>query len=147
MTQSTPEVPATYGEQIALLRNSTGWRRLLAYLGLVYLATPFLLGFIFLMMLMPLTLALARLATIYTPAYRLVGRMLGVQHLPERLAPPSLLLIGYSIVYILFWLVVASVCARLLFYSGFCNQNVVCLAGTQLFFKQPAPIVWRSLCP
>ncbi len=137
MTQTGAELPTAYNDQIALLRHTEGWRRLFVYLVFLLLATPFLLGFIFLMALFPLGLAFVRIAALYTPAYHLLGRMLGVHGLPERLAKPPLWFAIYSVVYILFWLGVALICIRLLFYSGFCNQNLVCLAATRWLTGHP----------
>lgn len=135
MNETAAESPTAYNDQIALLRHTEGWRRLFGYIVFVFLATPFVLGFIFLMMLFPLALAFARVAALYTPAYHLLGRMLGAHGLPQRLAKPPLWFAIYSIVYILFWLGIAAICIRLLFSAGFCNQNLICLGATRLLFK------------
>ncbi len=129
-----PDFPSTWREQIALFATSRRWLRVVGYTAVAFVLTPVLLGFIFMMAFFPLTLVFMRLAMIYTPAYRLVGRILGVEPLPSRLARPPTLFILTSVVYILFGIAVAVVCIRLLFYSGFCDQNLVCLASTKFWF-------------
>lgn len=123
------EPPTSYKEQIALLRNAKGVLRLLGYLSLVYFLTVLFLGFIFMAMLLPLTLAFARLAVIFTPAYHLAGRIMGVKGLPARLASPPTWLTIYSIVWVLFQLGIAAILVRPLFFVGFCNQNLICISG------------------
>ncbi|HEX8990577.1 MAG TPA: hypothetical protein VF784_02770 [Anaerolineales bacterium] len=123
------EPPTSYRQQIVLLRNPKGWLRLLGYLSLVYFLTVLFLGFIFMAMLLPLTLAFARLAVIFTPAYHLAGRIMGVKGLPARLAIPPTWLTIYSIVWVLFQLGIAAILFRLLFFVGFCNQNLICISS------------------
>ncbi len=135
--QPPPDFPSTWREQLALLATSPRWRRVVGYLVLASLLTPVLLGFIFLMALFALALAFMRLAMVYTPAYMLVGRLLGVDPLPERLARPPLPFAIFSVVYILFWIAVAAVCIRLLFYSGFLNQNLIYLVSRMLLVRTP----------
>ncbi len=137
MNGASAEPPATYNEQIALLRNSKRWLRLFGYLGLIFLLTPVVLGFVFMMMLFPLSLAFARLAVVYTPAYRLMGRLLGVEKLPERLAKPPLWYAIYSAVYIFFWLALAALMVGLLFYMGFLNQNLLYVMGQYMLHRNP----------
>ncbi len=131
-----PDFPSTWREQLALLATSRRWLRVVVYLVLIFLLTPILLGFIFLMALFPLTLAFIRLAMIYTPAYRLVGRLLGVEQLPRRLARPPIQFRVFSVIYILFWIAVAAVCLGLLFYSGFLNQNLIYILSHTLLFRR-----------
>ncbi len=133
--EPSPEFPASWPEQLALLRNCSNWPRVIGYLALTFLLTPILLGFIFLMALFPLALAFMRLAMIYTPAYHLMGRLLGVGRLPERLAKPPAAFAAFSVIYISFWIVVAAVCIRLLFYSGFLDQNLIYIVGHTLLVK------------
>ncbi len=137
MNEPSAGPPTTYSEQIALLRNSKRWLRVFGYLGLIFLLTPVVLGFVFMMMLFPLSLAFARLAVVYTPAYHLMGRLLGVENLPQRLAKPPLWYAIYSAVYILFWLAVVAVMVRLLFSMGFLNQNLVYVMGQYLLHGSP----------
>ncbi len=96
---------------------------------LVYLLTPLFLGLIFMAMLFPLTLAFARLQVIFTPAYHLAGRIMGVKGLPARLASPPIWLTVYSITWVLFQLGLVAILVRLLFFVGFCNQNLICMLG------------------
>ncbi len=119
-----------------MLATSRRWLRVIGYAALAFVLTPVVLGFLFMMAFFPLTLAFMRLAMIYTPAYRLVGHMLGVEPLPGRLARPPTLFVLTSVAYILFGIAVAVVCVWLLFYSGFCDQNLVCLASTRLWFTR-----------
>ncbi len=119
--------PTTYREQVRLLRKSKRFLRLLAYLFLIYLLTPFLLGFAFALMLLPLTFAFVCLAVVFTAAYHILGRMLGVEGLPAKLAKPPTWLTIYSAAVVLFHLGLVAISLRLLFLLGFCHQNLVCL--------------------
>ena len=79
MIESLVEPPTTYREQIAILWPSKRGLRMLGYFALMYvLVSLFFLGLVFMTILFTLTLAFARLMFIFTPAYHLVGRMLGV---------------------------------------------------------------------
>ena len=127
--EPSAKTPTTYWEQIALLRNAKGLIRLLVYLAVIYFLTPFLLGLIFMAILFPLTLAVIRLAVVFPPAYHLAGRVMGVNGLPAHLAKPPTWYTIYSILYEALCLAVAAFFIRLLFFSGFCNQNPVCMLG------------------
>ena len=132
MADPSAEPPTSYKEQIALLRNPKGWLRLLGYLSLVYIVTALFFGLIFMAMLFPLTLAFARLEVIFTPAYHLAGRIMGVKGLPARLASPPSWLTIYFMVWVLLQLGLVAILVRLLFFVGFCNQNMICISGRLL---------------
>ena len=127
MIELAVEPPTTYREQIALLWNQKGLLRLLGYLAVVYFLTPIVLGLIFLAMLFPLTLALVRLTFVFTPVYHLAGRIMCVKGLPERLAKSPMWFLVYSIVWVVVMLAVVGFLVRMLFFSGFCNQNLICM--------------------
>jgi len=130
--ESSPQTPSTYKEQIALLQQSKGWLRLFGYLAALYLLTPILLGLVFMLMLFPLTVALFRLSLIFTPVYHLAGRIMGVKGLPERLARPPTCITVYSLVWAAVMLAIVAFCIRILFLTGFCNQNLICMFGPLL---------------
>ncbi len=117
---------------MALFRNSKGILRLLGFYALLYLLVTPVLGLLFAAMLFPLMLAFLRLSFVYTPAYHVMGRIMGVSGLPERLAKPSKWLGIYSWVYVIFWVAVALLFFWPLFMIGFCNQNVICFVGRWL---------------
>ncbi len=119
------EPPTSYKEQIALLRNSKGLLRLFGCFAVIYFLTTLFLGLIFMAMLFPLTLAFARLEVIFTPAYHLAGKIMGVQGLPAQLARPPSWLTIYSIVWIVFHLAIVAILIRLLFFAGYYNQNLI----------------------
>ncbi len=83
--QPAAHPPSTYPEQVALLRNAQG---LLAGLFIAYVLIPVTLGLVFILIMFPLTLALSRLILIWTPAYHLAGRAMGLNGLPDHLAKP-----------------------------------------------------------
>ncbi len=128
----SPEPPTSYKEQIALLRNAKGLSRIPGYVVLAYFLTTVFLGLIFMAMLLPLTLVLTRLAVIFTPAYRLYGRIVGMQGLPTRLAKPPTWLTIYSIVWVIFQLGIVAILVRLLFFVGFTDQNLIFIFGRLL---------------
>ncbi len=130
--QPANEPPTTYQEQMAMLFSGKGIVRLLGYLVLLHFLVLFFLGFVFLAILFPLTLAFARLALIYTPAYHLLGRIMGINGMPAHLSGPSKGLAIYSWVYTAFWVGVSLVFLRLVFFAGFCNQNFLCLLSRLL---------------
>ena len=132
MADMSAHSPTTYKEQIALLRNPKGWLRLLGYISLAYFLIGLFIGLLFMVMLFPLTLAFARLQFIFTPAYHLAGRIMGVKGLPERLARPPTWFTIYSIVWVVFQLAIVAMLVRLLFFAGFCNQNLICIFGHML---------------
>ncbi len=130
--QPVAEPPNTYREQIALLRPQTDQLKLYGYLALVYLLVLLFLGALFMAMLLPLTAAFRRLAYIFTPAYHLWGRMVGAKRLPVQLAKPPTSAAIYSSISVLIWLGLVAILVRAVFFIGFCNQNVICLAGRLL---------------
>lgn len=132
MSEPSAEPPITYKEQVALLGNSTRQMSLLGYVALLYFLTLLLLGGIFMAMLFPLTLAFVRLACIFTPAYHLLGQILGVKGLPARLATPPTWLTIYSIIWVLFHLGIVALLIRVIFFIGFCTQNLICIFGRML---------------
>lgn len=129
MIQPSAEPPTTYREQVALLQYPKGWLRLFGYLAIVYFLTPIVLGLVFMMMLFPLTLALVRLSFVWTPVYHFAGRIMGLKGLPEHLAKPPTWTTIYSLVWAIVTLVIVGFCIRILFFSGFCNQNLICMLG------------------
>lgn len=125
--QSSGQPPTTYREQVALLRDGHGLLRLLACLVFVYFLTPIILGFVFIMIMFPLTLALGRLIFVWTPAYHLAGRAMGLNGLPEHLAKAPGWFMLYSAAWVAVMLAIAGYFVRVLFSIGFCNQNLICL--------------------
>lgn len=132
VNQPAAEPPTTYQEQIALLRPHIGLAKLAGYLALVYLLTFVVLGAVFMAMLVPITGAFRRLAYISTAAYHLWGRMIGVKELPAQLAKPPIGVVIWSSIWIVAWLALVAILLRLVFFIGFCNQNVLCFAGRWL---------------
>ncbi len=124
--------PTTYPEQVALLRNAQGLLRLLAGLFVAYVLIPVTLGLVFILIMFPLTLALSRLILIWTPAYHLAGRAMGLNGLPDHLAKPPAWFILYSVVWVAVMLAMAGYFVYVLFSIGFCNQNLICLLAEHL---------------
>ena len=121
--------PTTYREQVRLLIYPKAWLRLVGYFAIVDVLTLIILGVIFMMILLPLTLALLRLSFVWTPLYHLAGRVMGLKGLPEHLAKPPTWFMIYSLAWALGMPATVAVCIRILFFSGFCNQNLICMLG------------------
>ncbi len=130
--QPANEPPTTYQEQMALLRGRTGSLKLFGYYALLHFLVMLIVGFVFTFMLMPLMLAFVLLASIFAPAYHLLGRMLGVKGLPVRLAKPPAGRVIWTWVWVLFQLGLIAILFRFVFLLGFCNQNAICIAGRLL---------------
>jgi hypothetical protein len=125
--QPRAEPPTTHTEHLELLRDPTGSLKWIGYYALLYVLVALILGFIFMAMLLPLTLVFASLITVYAPAHRLAGRLFGVKELPARLAKPPTRVIIREAVWVLLQLGFVAILVRSVFFIGFCNQNVICL--------------------
>lgn len=132
MAQSAQQPPRTYTEQVALLRDGKGTWRAIGFLALVYLVSTMLLGWIFLPIVFLLSLALILLSVVWTPAYHGVGWMMGLKGLPDHLARPPIWRTVFQHVFAGLTLAVAGVFIRMVFLSGFCSQNAICLWATHV---------------
>ncbi len=132
MNQPATEPPTTWREQVALFRNAKGLLRLVVFFALLFCVAAFLLGALFQGMALALSIAFVHLMGVYTPAYHLMGRIMGLKGLPTRLAKPPTWFIFYSWLWAVFMLGIFAFIVRLLFIVGFCPQNIFCVLALAL---------------
>ncbi len=127
ISQPTREPPATYAEQIALLWTAKGFLRLFGFLALLSLFIVLVLGLLVMAMFVPLSVAFLQLSFVFTPAYHLMGRIMGVTGLPQHLARPPMWLMLFYWALAIIYLGAVLFLLRAIFIAGFCNQNLICL--------------------